>query len=302
MESGQHDVQMTTSGQPGAMIAHLESPAAEQPRAFELLRQSFVKRNPGYDLRFIASSQSVDPVASARIAFVQRGTAMATLGESRRSTVDVGDIIMIEAGQSLVSDAPIDLLVFDVPEPFPAEIPAFIRPDWDENITDVPGGCATEEGAYRRILLTWLTKNGTYIYHALNAHRVRITDSFSHYHPIEGGFDEFYLVQMARPESKLIVSRQTGLIEHPEQVSRDDADDLLHEIPLRVGDLVYLPRGLMHRGVGGALVQVITIPGFKPGAEIGVDHHLRKINEHLGLTGEDALPYHEAASLSPVIR
>lgn len=299
--SARHDVAVSTD-QPGAKSANVEDDTPESRAAFEVLRRSFVARNPAYDLRLRAQATQLNATPLPRIVFVQKGTGTAELNGKVRSTIDVGDIIMIAAGSSLSIDTPVDLVVFQVPDPFPAEIPAFIRPDWDENITDVPGGCATEEGAYRRILLTWLTSNGTYIYHALNAHRVRITDSFSHYHPIEGGFDEFYLVQMARPESKLIVSRHTAMIEHPETMSREMTSDLLEEIPLRVGDLIYLPRGLMHRGVGGALVQVITIPGFKPGAEIGVDHHLRKINETLGLEGDDALPYHEAASLEPVIR
>ena len=77
------------------------------------------------------------------------------------------------------------------------------------------------------------------------------------------------------------------------------AAGLLAEHELRVGDLVFLPRGTVHRGLGGALVQVITVPGFRPGAEIGVDHLLRSLIE---LTGTEALPLHAAAADSPVIR
>jgi len=47
---------------------------------------------------------------------------------------------------------------------------------------------------------------------------------------------------------------------------------------------------------------VITVPGFVPLSEIGVDHHLRKINEQLSLTGEKQLPYNTEASVSPVIK
>ena len=50
------------------------------------------------------------------------------------------------------------------------------------------------------------------------------------------------------------------------------------------------------------LAQVITAPGFRPGAEIGIDHHLRAINESLGLEGDDALPYHAAGSEVPIVR
>ena len=77
---------------------------------------------------------------------------------------------------------------------------------------------------------------------------------------------------------------------------------LLDVHPLAVGDLVYLPRGTMHRGLGGVLAQVITAPGFKPGAEIGVDHHLFAINERLGLVGDDALPLHAANARQAVVK
>ena len=50
------------------------------------------------------------------------------------------------------------------------------------------------------------------------------------------------------------------------------------------------------------LAQVITVPGFRPGAEIGVDHHLRAANERLGLAGDAALPFNAEASLAPVVR
>ena len=69
-----------------------------------------------------------------------------------------------------------------------------------------------------------------------------------------------------------------------------------------MGDLVYLPRGVMHRGLGGVLAQVITVAGFRPGAEIGVDHHLRAINERLGLAQGEALPYHAAAAVRAVVK
>jgi hypothetical protein len=47
---------------------------------------------------------------------------------------------------------------------------------------------------------------------------------------------------------------------------------------------------------------VVTIPGFVPAREIGLDHHLRAISESLGLRGDDALPYHVAASLAPMVK
>ena len=119
---------------------------------------------------------------------------------------------------------------------------------------------------------------------------------------MNGGFDEFYFVQMVQPNGRIIVSKYADRIENPAGVTPDVAAQLLETHDLEVGDLVYIPRGVVHRGVGGVLAQVITVPGFRPGAEIGVDHHLRAINEKLSLLGDRALPYNEAASISAIVK
>lgn len=264
------------------------------------LRASFQERNPGYDLDFHYQTKAISPKNTYRLAFIQTGEGHVQI-ENKKSEFSVGDIIYLDKGQSLKSDTKLDALVFDVPTPLPTEVPPFIRPDWDENITDIPGGCATETNAYRRILLTWKDEVGEYLYHDLNAHRVRIMDSFTHYHPLDGGFDEFYLVQMVLPDARLITSTEVDLIEQPEKVSKAEAQDLIESTDLAVGDLVYIPRGIAHRGIGGVLTQVITVPGFIPGSEIGLDHHLRTINEKLSLQ-EDILPYNKEASEQAVIK
>ncbi|MEK6480701.1 hypothetical protein WJR50_24365 [Catalinimonas sp. 4WD22] len=268
---------------------------------FDALRSSFKKRNPGYDLDFFFQQKSLPSKDAYRLVFIQTGEGEVSIKE-KSSEFSVGDIIYLDKGESLESDSKLDALVFDVPDPLPSEVPQFIRPDWDPNITDVPGGCATERNAYRRILLTWKDEVGEYLYHALNAHRVRIMDSFTHYHPIDGGFDEFYLVQMVLPGARLITSTNVDLIEQPHKLEQADAHNLLQSTDLEVGDLVYIPRGIAHRGLGGVLTQVITVPGFIPGSEIGIDHHLRAINESLSLEGEDAIPYNKDASEQAVIK
>ena len=265
------------------------------------IREAFTERNPGYDLHYFGQVKEVPAAKAQRLAFIQQGGGTAKFQDGSSSKISVGDIIHLPSQQSMTTDSLIDMLVFTVPDPLPKPVPTFIRPDWDENITDTPGGCATDTGAYRRILLTWKDEVGPYTYHALNAHRVRITDSFTHYHPLEGGFDEFYLVQMVQPDARLITSNQTDKITHPESVKADEVDDLLQATQLKVGDLVYLPRGVVHRGVGGVLAQVITVPGFIPGSEIGVDHHLRRITERFSQASAQ-LPYQEEASKMEVIR
>lgn len=289
---------------PIVKIVHLGAPGGDKAGLLAL-KAEFESHNPGYALWFEADASGVAAAGYAQVVFVQRGEATATVqseGADSLSDVGVGDLVLLRPGEALSSDRPMDLLTFGTPEPLPPNLPSFIRPDWDEHITDTPGGCATETGAYRRVCLTWLREKRAYNFHSLNAHRVRIMDSFSHYHPLEGGFDEFYLVQMVQPGARIIVSHQTGAIVDERGVTRESAAGLLHEYELAVGDLVYLPRGVMHRGVGGVLAQVITTPGFVPGAEIGVDHHLRAIDERLGLEGDDALPYNAEASAGPVVR
>jgi len=281
--------------------AHLGRPGGDEV-GLAVIRSAFAGRNPGYQLDWREALGSLSAEGTPRIVFVQAGEGRGTIDGGAPSELTVGDIVLLRPGEELRCEGGLSALVFEVPDPLPEELPGFIRPDWDPSITDTPGGCAEETGAYRRILLTWKESVGPYVYHGLNAHRVRITDSFSHYHPLEGGFDEFYLVQMVQPGAHLLTSDRTERIESPGTVTAEEAGGLLESRTLAVGDLVYLPRGTVHRGVGGVLAQVITAPGFVPGAEIGVDHHLRAIDERLGLEGEAALPYHEAASLDAVVK
>ncbi len=280
-------------------VAHLGSGDIE---SLEAISKAFSKRNPGYHLEYFQAIESLAKSKDYRVLFVQEGQPDVSLSNGTTSQVTVGDIIMLNPEVSLTADSALSLLQFITPDPFPEDVPEFIRPDWDPNITDIPGGCATETNAYRRILLTWKQEVGQYLYHALNAHRVRIMDSFSHYHPEQGGFDEFYLVQMALPDARIITSNQVSAIEDPLSVTTQQVPGLLKSTPLKVGDLVYLPRGVMHRGVGGVLAQVITVPGFIPGSEIGVDHHLKTINENLNLGQSGGLPYNVDASDGPVIK
>ncbi len=280
-------------------FAHLGS-ADGDPEGFAALRDAFRTTNPGYDVAWHPRLTSLAPTEAPRVVFIQSSGA-ATVGTTE-SELALGDIVLVRPGEELRCTIGPSAVVFTTPDPLPNELPDVIRPDWDPRITDTPGGCAEETGAYRRILLTWLEEKGPYVYHSLNAHRVRIVDSFSHYHPAEGGFDEIYLVQMAPAGARVVTSEAVARIEESPSVTREEAATLLDEHPLAVGDLVYMPRGTMHRGVGSALIQVISVPGFMPNCEVGIDHHLRAIVERLGLEGDDALPYHKAASRNAVVK
>lgn len=278
----------STGGRPLVVQAQL----GDDPAGFSALASAFEQNNDGYRLGWMDRLGSLDGAPGTRVVFVQEGECDAVC-ENMRASLRVGDIVIVRSGERLACEPSIEALVFTVPTPPPADVPTFIRPDFDPEITDTPGGCAEEEDAYRRILLTWQGSVGPYLYHAINAHRVRILDSFTHYHPAEGGFDEFYLVQDAPPGAELIVSEQLDVIQGVAAVTRDDVQDLLRRIPLRKGQLVYLPRTVVHRGLGGAVVQVITVPGFLPGAEIGVDAELGELNARFGLSGNSLLPVHQ---------
>jgi len=281
------------------LIARLGRIEAEQEGAgpLERMRAAFRTNNPGYDLALEKNVVHLDAADAPRFAFVQDGQGMVAVTHPDRaaafSEAGVGDIVLLRPGEALESQELLDLVVFSAPTELPEYLPSTIRPDWDPDITDTPGGCATETGAYRRILLTWQAENGPYVCHALNAHRVRITDSFTHYHPHVGGFDEFYLVQMAQPGARLLTSNALDAIQSPETVTPAEAATLFEEHLLEVGDLVYLPRGTIHRGLGGVLAQVITVPGFVPGAEIG---------DRLELREASALPVHGVPPATPFVR
>ncbi len=289
--------------------AHLFDGDVDGQAAFARIRDRFKAANPGYGMTFLAAANEIAGVDGNRLVFVQApveeepaAAEIHTAGGTKETELHVGDIAVLRAGDRLTAEPAIAALVFDVPDAPGDTVPAAIRPDWDPDITDVPGGCATETGAYRRILLTWLQQNGPYTFHGLNAHRVRITDSFTHYHPVDTGFDEFYLVQMSNDVDQLLTSYHAATIESPETMTPELARELFDVHDVRAGDLIYLPRGVIHRGLGGVLAQVITVPGFRPGAEIGVDHHLLAINERLGLEGNEALPYNVEASTQPIVR
>ena len=229
------------------LIAHLGR-ADGDPENLYAIRNAFGRSNVGYDVAYFGRTDHIPAASTYRIVFVQEETAglriiHAQVGDTP-SEIGGGDIILLPPHSAMAAHDDLGFLVFETPVPFPDNLPTFIRPDWDEKITDTPGGCATETGAYRRILLTWMERNGPYIYHALNAHRVRITDSFSHYHPANGGFDEFYFVQMVQPKGRIIVSKYTDRIEDPTSVTLAIAAHLLETHDLEVGDLVYIPRGM----------------------------------------------------------
>ncbi len=283
---------------PAAMDARLDLRGAP---GLDALARSFAERNPGSSIDFLPGATFLEASDAHRVAFVQRGDCRAEVGgrgSLETTPLRVGDLLALKPGGEVVLDRPVDLVVFTIAEPLASTVPSVIRPDFDPALTDSPGGCATDPGAYRRLLLTWDPQRGPYVNRGFNCHRVRIDDSFTHYHPVDGGWDEIYLVQEAPAGAELLVCRDTARLDREQldsegaRLGEDDLDGLFESIPLRAGSLVLLPRGLAHRGLGGAVVQVIAVPGFKPGYEIPLDRSIQRLNGRFALTGGRRLPLH----------
>jgi hypothetical protein len=144
-------------------------------------------------------------------------------------------------------------------------------------LKDTAGGCAPGFDAFRRLPLTWQSfteaperPDGINV---ANSHVVNIAaeQSRTHYHPgqaVGGGTaqTEFYFVLDPAGFSLGQAGRRSFLHAFP-----DIGDwSRVEEVPLRPGTVVLIPPGTGHRGLD-ALVNVVTLPGFKPRNEIYVD-------------------------------
>lgn len=263
------------------------------PEGFRRLQGAFVQRHGGHRIWHVRGATRID--ATENLVLFFHGGEGEACSPRATSFFSVGDVALLRPGETMCASAPFEAVLFAVPAPFPDALPTFLRPDHDPEFKDQAGGCATLPGAYRRALLTWDASQGPFVFHGLNAHRVRMTDSLSHYHPDPGGHDEFYLVQEVGPGAAVLHSNRVARILSPETVTRAEVGSLVRRVPLQRGDLVYVPAGEMHRAVAGVLAHVIAVPGFVPGAEIGLDDHLHRINVALGLDRNEALPLHRRA-------
>lgn len=286
-----------------------DAAAGAAPTALAAIAANLSSQWPGYGLEFAPDCRELRSQDRWRLCFVHdlaRCTELRILaGEStiaEQRAVRLGDAFWLAPSERAQIRPSLDLLVFTVPEGPGEDCPPILRPDFDPRLTDTPGGCATATDAYRRVMLTWLERNGPYTARSINCHRVRMTDSFTHYHPREGGFEEFYLVHDVTPGACILWSSQVAAIEARAAADSTIARAFIRRFVPAAGDLVFIPRGTMHRAIGGVFAHVVTIPGFVPAREIGLDHHLRAISESLGLRGDDALPYHVAASLGPMVK
>jgi hypothetical protein len=141
-------------------------------------------------------------------------------------------------------------------------------------LKDTAGGCNFAFDAFRRLPLTWYINTGTEDnpdgINTVNSHIVNIAaeTSKAHYHPailIGGGKpqSEIYFVLDPAVYSLNTYGRESYLWAFPNV----DNLSISEKVPLSPGSVVYIPPGTGHQGID-AFVNVITLPGFKPGNEI----------------------------------
>ena len=82
----------------GVWFARLNGVGAQDDLA--RLRKAFIRRNPGYDLAYHKSLDSLTAEHGPHVLFVQSGKATAKVSQTS-SEIDVGDIVVLRAGQTL---------------------------------------------------------------------------------------------------------------------------------------------------------------------------------------------------------
>lgn len=180
-------------------------------------------------------------------------------------------------------------------------------------LKDTAGGCAPGFDAFRRLTLTWQPFTDTATQpdgiNVVNSHVVHIAaeQSRTHYHPdppVGGGRPqtEFYFVLNPTDFALRQAERQSFLHAFP------DITDWarVEKIPLSPGTIVLIPPGTGHRGID-ALVNVVTLPGFKPGNEVYADQLIATQTQGRGafnptfVSAEmlQAMPYHGGVASVP---
>ncbi|NLF07010.1 MAG: hypothetical protein GX594_03390 [Pirellulaceae bacterium] len=151
-------------------------------------------------------------------------------------------------------------------------------------LLDTAGGCNPDFDPFRRLPLTWYPPypgepvDGP---NWVNSHVVNIPKETSptHFHPpkaVGGSIPqrEMYLVLDPRAYKLNTWGRKASLIVYP------DLRDLrrYEQHQLEPGMFVYIPPGTGHRGLD-VLVNVLTIPGFKPHNEYYMDRDVRDLTD-----------------------
>jgi len=257
------------------------------PRNWARLCRAVEVAHPGIRARHVALSRT-GADKRPRLLLVTQGSG--PVGVQRRSTrvarvVGPGDLVFLREGQVLSTESPIQALELRMSSPLPTGLPTFIG--FAES-THPDSEASSGKEPLRVDVLDW-QPGGAPAYADLNVKLVQLDDAPTHYHPEEGGFDEVVFVRDAEPGAGVLLSTKREAIE-TRTVERAEVSTLLRPIALTAGDVLFVPRGLVHRPRGRSSVVVIALPGFVPGGEVRLDDDLRAINAALELEGDAALP------------
>ena len=146
-------------------------------------------------------------------------------------------------------------------------------------LLDTAGGCSPGFDPFRRLPITWYPNNPGEEGDGLNFfnnHLVNIPaeNSPTHFHPpipIGGGLPqtEFYLVLDASSYQLATAGEEPSIVLYPNLTDLSQYE--IHR--LKPGMFVYIPPGVGHRGLN-VFAMIMTIPGFKPGNELYLDHDI----------------------------
>ncbi len=128
-----------------------------------------------------------------------------------------------------------------------------VQDRWGERLVGTRSGWATDRGKFP-LLVKLLDAN-----QPLSV-QVHPPDEYALAHENgELGKTEMWYVLDARPGAELIygLSRQTTLSEFRAALEQGHLDDLLHHLPIRPGDAIFVPTGTVHALLDGAVVAEI---------------------------------------------
>jgi hypothetical protein len=152
------------------------------------------------------------------------------------------------------------------------------------HLADTGGGCNPDFDPFRRLPLTWYYNDPNEPGDGLNwvnSHVVNIPEetSPSHFHPPKGIGDcggipqrEMYLTLDPASYQLNTWGRKASLLTFPDLRNLQ----CYQQHPLEPGMFIYIPPGTGHRGLN-VLVNVLTIPGFKPHNEYYMDRDIRDL-------------------------
>ena len=231
-------------------LEHTTEPWSSDPKVIETIRYLFlVYRECGFSRKTTASYESL----------------MA------------GDQLAVSGGETLAVRGRFSCLTLECLERKTPHVPSAVRLRY---LKDTSGGCNFDFDPFRRLPMTWQmnlpgeTGDGINV---VNSHVVNIAKETSptHFHPSRavGGGDpqnEIYLVLNPDAYGLKTYGRQASVIIYSDL--RNLARFEQHK--LEPGHFVFIPAGVGHRGID-VLVNVITVPGFKPHNEYYIDRDLQ---------------------------